>query len=668
MADMHHPERAKQPQDDSAPSLTESEVLAELFELFNASTPSQPNSSLDAIIQPRNSPAHTCSETSASSTADPDLAQVFQHSADSILENSDSLSPDHSFAELQKLLFNFDQAQLNQLKHRLEEPEQRAADVGQVLRQAILLQSMETEQYNLFVAAMMPTVEQAIQESVQNDEQVIADAIFPIVGPATRKAIATALESTIQRLDQLLEQSLSPSALQWKLESLRTGKSFAEVVLLRTLLFRVEQVFLIHRSTSLLLQHVVAPSVAAQDPALVSAMLQAITDFVQDSFTVQAGDRLETLRFGDLTIWIEQSPQAILAGVLRGQAPVELRVVFRQAIERIHRDLGLALVAFQGDSSPFTAARPHLEACFQTEYKASEHKKGRPYFWALAACVTLGLGIWGYQDWQARHRWTAYLKQMGAEPGIVINSAEKRWGKFFISGLRDPLAIDPATQLSINGINPNSVISQWQPYLSLHPQLMEARAKQILQPPATVSIAVNEAGVLSAIGSAPLNWIEETRTLVRAIPGITQFKNEVAIAELQALGDSRSRIEAQILLFEENTTNLLTHSQTLDALVKEIQTLTQLTALLHRQVRIQIIGRTTPRGTVAQNVLLSQERANAILEILVAKGVQPANLVAIGIGASQPLSNPQIPSDQLNRSVTFKVLFTETSIPRTGSP
>ena len=64
----------------------------------------------------------------------------------------------------------------------------------------------------------------------------------------------------------------------------RTGKSFAEVVLLNTLVYRVEQVFLIHAQTGLLLQHVVADAVTAQDADMVSGMLTAIRDFARDSF------------------------------------------------------------------------------------------------------------------------------------------------------------------------------------------------------------------------------------------------------------------------------------------------------------------------------------------------------------------------------------------------
>ena len=165
---------------------------------------------------------------------------------------------------------------------------------------------------------------------MRKDPKPLADAIFPIMGPAIRKSIAAALSGMVQSLNQTLSYSLSAQGLKWRWEALRTGKSFSEVVLLHTLRYRVEQVFLIHRETGLLLRHLSAGASVVQDADMVSGMLTAIQDFVKDSFTVGQGDQLQTMQLVDLTVWIEQGPLAILAGAIRGTAPQELREVFRK--------------------------------------------------------------------------------------------------------------------------------------------------------------------------------------------------------------------------------------------------------------------------------------------------------------------------------------------------
>ena len=87
---------------------------------------------------------------------------------------------------------------------------------------------------------------------------VLADAIFPVIGPAIRKSIAASISEFAETLNQIVETSVSFRAIQWRVEALITGKSFSEILLARSLLYSVEQVFLIHRKSGLLLLHVAA--------------------------------------------------------------------------------------------------------------------------------------------------------------------------------------------------------------------------------------------------------------------------------------------------------------------------------------------------------------------------------------------------------------------------
>lgn len=192
-----------------------------------------------------------------------------------------SSSNDPVLNELRQLLLNPEQVKIDKLQERLDNPQLYAEDLSKVLPEAIMLLSLQRQ--GKLTKALLPTIEEAIQLSVKQDINILANAIFPIIGPAIRKAIQVAISTLIQSLNETLDHSLSPQSFKWRLEAKQTGKTFAEVVLLRTLLYRVEQVFLIHKNTGLVLQHIVGELVAAQDADLVSAMLRAIQDFVQDS-------------------------------------------------------------------------------------------------------------------------------------------------------------------------------------------------------------------------------------------------------------------------------------------------------------------------------------------------------------------------------------------------
>src|SRR5271166_1541523 len=162
-------------------------------------------------------------------------------------------SDDQPLAELRAILLGPDRTAWEALRQRMDDPSRRAEDVAGVLAEAVRLRSDVKLR-----RALQPLLEEALQISVQANPRMLADALFPIFGKAIRKAITSELDGMLQSLSQVLEQNVSWRSLQWRWESLRSGKPYAEIVLLRSLLYRVEQVFLIHRNSGLLLQHVAA--------------------------------------------------------------------------------------------------------------------------------------------------------------------------------------------------------------------------------------------------------------------------------------------------------------------------------------------------------------------------------------------------------------------------
>ncbi len=183
-------------------------------------------------------------------------------SSEGLNSNSQTSEVNDELAILRSLLLDIEPTKLKKFYERLENPQIQPEDISEMLPEAVILRSKQDKQLG---EVMVSTVEDAIEVSVKQDHNVLADALFPVIGPATRKAIATALEEMMQSMNQTLEHSLSPQSFQWRLEAKRTGKSFAEIVLLRTLVYRVEQIFLIHKKSGLLLQHLVTTQVANLD-------------------------------------------------------------------------------------------------------------------------------------------------------------------------------------------------------------------------------------------------------------------------------------------------------------------------------------------------------------------------------------------------------------------
>ncbi|BDA70888.1 OmpA/MotB domain-containing protein [Calothrix sp. PCC 7716] len=536
--------------------------------------------------------------------------------------------------ELRSLLLGIETSKLNHIYERIDEIEVKPEDISKALPQAVILRTMQDKQLS---EAFVPTIEQAIESSIRKDFNVLSNTIFPIIAPATRRAISSALGEMIQSLNQTLEHSLSPQSFKWRLEARQTGKSFAEIVLLRTLIYRVEQVFLIHKETGLLLQHIVAPQVAMQDPDLVSAMLTAIQDFVKDSFHVQKDEMLRTLQFGELTIWIEEGPFAVLAGIIRGNAPQELRLSFKNSVEKIHLRLDRQLNSFTGETEVFSEAVPYLEDCLEARYQIPA-QKNYSYAYALAGLITLVVGAWGFFTIRDQYRWDAVVENLSAQPGIAITKAEHRNGRYIINGMRDPLAVDPNKILRKYHINGKFVNSKWIPFVSLEPEFVVKRAQQLLKPPKSVSLSFdNETGTLTATGSAPKKWILETQRTWRFIPGVIQYQeNNLVDLSLEKLNTYRKQLEERVLLFENGSTDLLpSETSELPKLATEVKKLLEVADSFGKDVKIQIIGHTSITGGEEQNKQLSQQRASKVQDFLVSQGINKANLKIIGVGSTE---------------------------------
>ena len=72
------------------------------------------------------------------------------------------------------------------------------------------------------------------------------------------------------------------------------------------------------------------------------------------------------------------------------------------------------------------------------------------------------------------------------------------------------------------------------------------------------------------------------------------------------------------------------------------------------QTRVTIEGHTDSAGSESYNMKLSEERAQAVGEALVARGVDPGRLTTVGLGESRPIaSNAAESGKQLNRRVSL---------------
>src|SRR5271156_6537953 len=568
----------------------------------------------------------------------------------------------HAYEELRHLIVAPEQEEIADIQERLEDLARRTKDVSTVVAEAITMRRDQGGDRAL-AGALAPTIQETLRESVRRDPHVLADALFPVMGPAIRKSIAETLRTMLESFNQALEHSLSARGIKWRIEAFRTGKSFGEIVLMHSLLYRVEQVFLIHRQTGLVLNHVVATSVPTQDPSMVAGMLSAIQQFVRDSFDAKNEETLDSLNVGELEVWIEEGPDAVIAAVIRGHAPADYRLAMKEALEEIQRLYSSGLANFKGDAAPFHAADEPLSRLLATQHREPvAAKKPRAALAAIAIIVIIGLG-WGAYASYLLWEWSRFLNAVRGQPGIVVISYDKQGGRYHIRGFKDPLAPDPNALLSQAGLDPKDAEFDLAPYYSLDDAIVSQRARQFLRPPEGVKISEHQ-GELDVEGTASPQWIARLTERALLIPGVTVINlSHLQNAHSDQLDPPKKVIESMILVFPVGRADLERGQENMVAQVqKEIRDLVAEANGLGEQTSIEIIGHTDSTGVDNTNLLLSQQRAEQVRGILLRGGIQPANLNSRGVGTTQPLRTEDTEEGRReNRSVSFKITFTPTS-------
>ncbi|MDQ7004345.1 MAG: OmpA family protein [Ghiorsea sp.] len=436
------------------------------------------------------------------------------------MSENNNKSSDNPLDALRSLLGGGEEAKrIEAIEERFENEQILAQDIAAVLAEAIEIRNKEDSKLGKTLA---PTIEEALRSSITRNPQPLSDALFPVMGPAIRKSINNTITEMMQSLNQTLENSFSIQGLKWRLEAKRTGKTFAEVVMVNTLVYRVEQVFLIHKETGLLLHHVSHDPALTADADVVSSMLTAVQDFVRDSFASNTSQGIDNLRMGDLEVMIETSPDVVLAVICRGNPPRSFTNEVQETIEHIQQLYASELQAFEGDTEVFEKVSGNLEPLLVQDFKGNT-KSSPVKAIVLLASIALFIAWWvgssAIQGNQSQTAWNNYITQLQAEPGIVVGHVNIQGNQYTISGLRDPLSVDPYTLLSNHDLGTQTVSFHMQPYHSLQNEFVLKRAYKRLQPPESIKLSYQD-NVLFIQGATKPNWLDNAVTKARYISGI----------------------------------------------------------------------------------------------------------------------------------------------------
>ena len=543
---------------------------------------------------------------------------------------------------LRSLLMQSEIDKISDLEHRLNDHSAKTHDISDVLAEAVVMRS---NQDNMLNKAFEPIVESSFKAFIKKHPNDFINIVFPMIGSTIRRSISESFNSMLGSFSKSLEQSLSLKGIKWRLEAIRSGKQFSEIVMLHTLVYRVDQIFLIHNETGLVLSHVVHEGVTSKDADLVSGMLTAVQDFARDCFNNEDdGSALNSLKMDEYTIYIVRSPLVYLACMVRGTPPADFLNGLSESLELILAECGHLLVDFNGDSAPFAIANNHLQDCIAHKFRDDE--KSAPTWtkrlvYGIGACVLVLFIAHQYHS----YRMSKSVDLLRMEPGMLVLDVKGSWGfnPWKVVCLQDELARPFSQILSENGYKPDFIDIKSIPFVSYEPDVVKLRVIKKIMPPEGVEVYYRD-GVLHLSGAADLNWILQARQTILATPGVLSVDysalNDPRVAELTDLIRS---IETAVVRFPVGGDNPIPPDQ--PALNKAISDLVSLERLANKMglaVNLTIYGQADATGSESRNYEISQARARMIASKLFA---QQANIPTAIYGIGSDLSH----AEDLNR-------------------
>ncbi|RME49652.1 MAG: SH3 domain-containing protein, partial [Caldilineae bacterium] len=211
-------------------------------------------------------------------------------------------------------------------------------------------------------AIIAPALGNAIRQKIRDAREEMIEALYPIIGQTVVRAVSEAIRDLARTLDAQMRTSFNPMRAVRRVQARVSGVSSAEMLLRESLPFEVEEVFLIHRETGLLLWHISRDPEESADSDLIGGMLTAIRDFAQEAFGRGEEGQLDEIQYGDRRILIEAAQHAYLAVVVDGIEPPGFRAEMRERIITVDHTHEETLREYDGDPTPLQPVEQPLRS------------------------------------------------------------------------------------------------------------------------------------------------------------------------------------------------------------------------------------------------------------------------------------------------------------------
>ncbi|MEC4987230.1 MAG: OmpA family protein, partial [Oscillatoria sp. PMC 1068.18] len=536
------------------------------------------------------------------------------------------------------------------ITHEIEkQPEAIARAIAPEI--AIAIREQIRLQQGAIAKTLGPEMGRAIKAQIAHERDAMVDALYPVIG----NTVAKYMTEVVQNINQKVESALSPEGISRKMRAAFQGVSEAELILRESLGFAVQAIFLIHKSSGLLINDIQPIETQKLEGDMLAGMLTAIRSFVYDCIvTSDSVSELTEIEYGNSKIVIEVAGYCYLAVVVDGAPSKEFIQKMRATLSKIVEEYDREIQEFDGDPATIPEAIAEmLKELLKADKKAEEEDKKTSHLGLLKLGLLflflLGIpgGYFQYRSWVAHKIETKTAIALDANPELSVYRLVPKFkqGKLILTGrvpseslrtLAGEVASETTADIKLN----NQIIAVEVPPYSEATAAEVQRLTFLLNQEKEIEIfARQEADQVIVNGNlAQISDVPKVTQALEQVPGIK------SVVYVFRLGEPLLK---KRIYFPSGSANLN---------VQEINNkLIPISQLLKQnpQVQLKIIGHADRQGTKEQNEKLALKRAKIVQEALKQQGIETTRLEIF----AEPKPPPDILANQplnLSRVVRFE--------------
>jgi outer membrane protein OmpA-like peptidoglycan-associated protein len=502
-----------------------------------------------------------------------------------------------------------------------------------------------------FARALGPEMGNAIKEQIHLERDAMVDALYPVIGSTVSKYFAEA----VRTINEKVEKTFSLEGVSRKIRAKIQGVSEAELIFRESMPFTVQAIFLIQKTSGLVIAEVQPPERQQLESEMVAGMLTAIRSFVNDCIA-QSGEisEIDQIDYGNSKIILEVAGYCYLAVVIQGEPPKLFKQKMRTALSNIVLNYDKPIESFDGDPNNVPEQiTPLLYNLTKLEEKFAKYKAPL----TPIGLMLVGLGVLAaiFVPWGIHHHWSTIENRQEESTKLALESdPELAIYRLGVDAYRGTIKLSGRLPNQYLRSKAEQVVKKVEPKLKINnaiipvdvpadPILAQAEVKRV-----TILLNRMDGAVLTAELSEGKVIVQGTvlqetdakkvTEAFKQIPGVQSVTNTVQLQPLAI---------ASRVYFDQGSSELK---------ATEVSKISQIKAFLDQYPtkNLKLVGHTDPKGSDQENQQLALERAIKVKDVLVTQGVDSKRLQTVGtIDPPIGIKGEQVPL--LSRCVEFQI-------------